>query len=667
MHPNVLRIEGVSSPASLAQFITYENAHGKTADGPLAAALKDDLTRSITLGFKMIVALSSGMNHLSVQGISMSALGVENFDVFLDVNDRFLIGINPRMSTEVDASNEDPEDNATTSWNVFNALCQKVLRSANRVLHNEDIERDPVIIDSAPRPSMPQKSAPYAVSSQFFYSPRSQDHSEHEPSFPPRREYVWRSVDRGQQSLATVASRIARDLDMKLSLEVNKLAWTDGRSAHRCPGYVREEITLTITTNDSAIISHDAPSPLEICSVCHEVVGVHEQFRCICGEANPGLRPTVKCQKCQIWSHSDCVRNSKEFICEFCICDSDIFLGGASYPPLRFDTAQLEPPTGRTEHGPPQQIEFVSRASHTQHDRTSIATPDPSRSTLPIPAWTNSASYPLPPPPIIPPPLYKKSASPMIPDTPTYSYSNITSPASSISPPTPTGPVDLTARIHEWKGHYEVPDGTLLPMISRRRPNNVGNGSYDMSNLTGAFAFEADPQSSNFSRPASTPFEQSHYSPSNSAGTNMLWETSTSNANPWSEFAHYPSAHRGLEPTYENHSASERLSVHFGIPSSAERDGWANHFSGPTPSYPSPTTSNWDNHYYNTHQASTPGGPERRSFSDGTRRAYPISRQPIPLVRRTARVEPHSAVEGKFDLLPFGPVKLCIIKPHKIT
>ncbi|KAJ7818185.1 hypothetical protein B0H14DRAFT_3089563 [Mycena olivaceomarginata] len=75
---------------------------------------------------------------------------------------------------------------------------------------------------------------------------------------------------------------------------------------------------------------------------------------------------------------------------------------------------------------------------------------------------TPTKPYPAPPPPIVPPPLYKNSASPMTPDTPTHSYSNTTSPASSISPPTPTGPVDLTARIHEPKSNYEMSPGLSL-------------------------------------------------------------------------------------------------------------------------------------------------------------------------------------------------------------
>ncbi|KAF8178612.1 hypothetical protein K438DRAFT_1844095, partial [Mycena galopus ATCC 62051] len=96
--------------------------------------------------------------------------------------------------------------------------------------------------------------------------------------------------------------------------------------------------------------------------------------------------------------------------------------------------------------------------------------PEPNSTTSPIPSFgqqrqaTPTKPYPAPPPPIVPPPpLYKKSSSsPMTPDTPTHSHSNSTSPASSISPPTPTGPVDLTAAIHDPKSHYETSPGLSL-------------------------------------------------------------------------------------------------------------------------------------------------------------------------------------------------------------
>ncbi|KAJ6597693.1 hypothetical protein DFH09DRAFT_83731 [Mycena vulgaris] len=313
MHPNVLRIEGVSSPASLNHFIAYENAHWRTAEGPLAAALKDDLTRSVNLGFKMVAGLSSGMNHLSVQGVSLASLGVENFDVFLDLNDRFLISVNPPTSSVAHVTEDLTHvDNTTISWDVFNALCQKVLRSANRVLHNEDIERKPVV-DLGARPHEVSTLAANSAS-ESLSSPRI---TEDEPPVRPRREYVWRTIDRGQQSLANVASRISHDLDMEL-YSLSKLTWSHMRSAHRCAGYVREEITLATTMGDSAVVSHDAPCPLEVCCICHEVVGVHEVFRCICDDPRPGSRTTVKCQACKFWSHSACVGNPKEFTCQLC-------------------------------------------------------------------------------------------------------------------------------------------------------------------------------------------------------------------------------------------------------------------------------------------------------------------------------------------------------------
>ncbi|KAF8217723.1 hypothetical protein K438DRAFT_8478 [Mycena galopus ATCC 62051] len=124
-------------------------------------------------------------------------------------------------------------------------------------------------------------------------------------------------MDRGQQSLATVARNIAFELDIDPSLR--RMTWTDGRSPHRCEGYVREEITLATTTLDSAVVAHDVPGLSERCSVCHEIVGLNETFRCVCGDSGPGSRHTIKCQVCKCWSHSDCIGNSKrDFTCRLC-------------------------------------------------------------------------------------------------------------------------------------------------------------------------------------------------------------------------------------------------------------------------------------------------------------------------------------------------------------
>ncbi|KAJ6560097.1 hypothetical protein B0H19DRAFT_109104 [Mycena capillaripes] len=131
MHPNILRIEGISSPTSLMHFIAYENVHWKEAEGPLAAALKNDLIRSITLGFKLIAGLSAGMNHLCVQGVSVGSMGVTNFDIFLDLDDRFVIGVNSGHSLKVEDTAISQESQEDKSWNVLNALCHNVCQVAN--------------------------------------------------------------------------------------------------------------------------------------------------------------------------------------------------------------------------------------------------------------------------------------------------------------------------------------------------------------------------------------------------------------------------------------------------------------------------------------------------------------------------------------------------------
>ena len=61
------------------------------------------------------------------------------------------------------------------------------------------------------------------------------------------------------------------------------------RTAHRCPGYNRIEITLTADITRSAIVSHSSPIPHEICLVCKEVYKGTDNFNCICGNSGEYL------------------------------------------------------------------------------------------------------------------------------------------------------------------------------------------------------------------------------------------------------------------------------------------------------------------------------------------------------------------------------------------
>ncbi|KAJ7784157.1 hypothetical protein B0H16DRAFT_1782965 [Mycena metata] len=314
IHPNVPRIQGVSSPTSVTHFIAYEDVCGRNAKGPLADALQNR-TRSIRLGLKMVADLSAGLGYLSTQSTSLGGMKVENFDVFLDVRDRFLLIINPNSLDEAHANSQSSQDERT--WALFNGLCDRVLLSANRVLHTEEIDRDPAVL---PPTSAPHKSDSSSFCIGLSSLQNKQEDAGAEPigSADPRREYVWRAMDRGNRSLATVTDHLTTYLDIALA-RFQRLTQTDGQRVHRCRGYVREEITLAPTVVDSAVVARDTPRPLEICSICHEIVGLDEEFRCICGDSGPGSRYTVKCAVCKFWSHGDCAGSVElDFICPLC-------------------------------------------------------------------------------------------------------------------------------------------------------------------------------------------------------------------------------------------------------------------------------------------------------------------------------------------------------------
>ncbi|KAJ7830922.1 hypothetical protein B0H14DRAFT_3464471 [Mycena olivaceomarginata] len=309
MHPNVLRIKAFPPPHSLSRFIVYENGNCTNAEILLAAALKNDLARSVTLGFTMVAEVSVGGDQSSPHARRMAEVhGSGGISTFWSIQRTgFLILINAPQKQEVEtAAPQEPEDNALI---VFNALLDKTLMSANRILHKEEIKKRSCNSGRQATEFPPGNSAATSVSS-------TQNIQGDELVVPTRREYVWLAMD-GRQALAEVSEGLTVDLKFHLS-RLSRSTRTDGLSAHRCPGYVREEITLATTIWESAIVAHDTPSPQEICSVCREVVDIREVFRCICGDITPGSRHTIKCLECRVWSHSDCVGSPGEFTCGLC-------------------------------------------------------------------------------------------------------------------------------------------------------------------------------------------------------------------------------------------------------------------------------------------------------------------------------------------------------------
>ena len=100
-----------------------------------------------------------------------------------------------------------------------------------------------------------------------------------------RRELVWRTEKNDTVSLEEIAHQFQSfQLTSSKELGFNRRRGRyTTKTAHRCPGYNRIEITLTPHIARSAIVSHLTPIPHEICPVCKEIVKDTEIFACICG------------------------------------------------------------------------------------------------------------------------------------------------------------------------------------------------------------------------------------------------------------------------------------------------------------------------------------------------------------------------------------------------
>ena len=157
-----------------------------------------------------------------------------------------------------------------------------------------------------------------------------------------RRELVWKSQNYEPVSLEDIARQFQefmRTPFTEFTLNRRRGRYTT-KTAHRCPGYNRIEITLTTDLDRSAIVSHLTPTPHEICPVCKEIVKDAEIFACICGGDGKSAykhhlshflltyltdiesTPTIRCSTCLEWHHRPCVNafegEDRTFVCHRC-------------------------------------------------------------------------------------------------------------------------------------------------------------------------------------------------------------------------------------------------------------------------------------------------------------------------------------------------------------
>ena len=94
----------------------------------------------------------------------------------------------------------------------------------------------------------------------------------------PRREVQWKldksAINRSlecivrcfEDRLDCVSASSADSPLRRITVSPHK--WV----SHRCPGYLREEITLTADVSSSVVVAHQYPSQSEICTICGQLV-----------------------------------------------------------------------------------------------------------------------------------------------------------------------------------------------------------------------------------------------------------------------------------------------------------------------------------------------------------------------------------------------------------
>ena len=111
-------------------------------------------------------------------------------------------------------------------------------------------------------------------------SNRSSSMENPKPTRKPRREVWWLDLGATNHSLKSIGRCFEDRLNWSLLSSSNSLlphirsSKDDNlrRNLHQCPGYLREEITLTYDLSKSVIVSHAFPGPSERCSICHQLV-----------------------------------------------------------------------------------------------------------------------------------------------------------------------------------------------------------------------------------------------------------------------------------------------------------------------------------------------------------------------------------------------------------
>ncbi|KAJ7279704.1 hypothetical protein C8J57DRAFT_1304014, partial [Mycena rebaudengoi] len=319
MHPSFLRIMGCAPDLSPEPFVIYHGEVEGSADRMLAAVLREELSKCLIFGVTMVHGISLGLSYLSSKQYPVGYAEPKDFDLLIDANGNLKLCLKAGKVPPPDAEEDVPIDESRDALELLDGLCRMAFKDANRILYCDEVDRT---VDTSSYPD----SHPATGPGTSFGPQPSADYST-SIGTAGRRELVWKSSDKAS-NLREVSQQVENflfGLRTAQSRRIVRRYLSKGMSTshHRCVGYSREEIILSLQAQ-STVISHSTPSPQEICTVCGQIVEDGGSFECSCRNPDDGQKPTKHCRACNLWHHVHCTcpcpsaSDQEKYPCSLC-------------------------------------------------------------------------------------------------------------------------------------------------------------------------------------------------------------------------------------------------------------------------------------------------------------------------------------------------------------
>ncbi|KAK0493404.1 hypothetical protein EDD18DRAFT_1464901 [Armillaria luteobubalina] len=319
-NPHIPRLIAISSVDDPVHFSVYDFYAAVSLENFILSSVRQGLRETFECGVKLVYGISTGLDHLSEQGVSLADINADEVHIFWDTNGRAIVTMDSDLLNKPRVISPFTGDTVSRSLAVLDSVLSRIFRRITHFLYEDNLDRSGGNEDNS---IYLQAFQTEATDTQMETEADEMRNTTRQPStsgglqsttpaVKPRRELVWKASVGHMTSVQEVAQQYQRlvDLHSQSSLLHRYRNLSTPQTYHRCKGYSREEVTLTHTAFDSKIVVHATPSVHEVCLVCGERIAEDlpsiPRFKCHCKKLDDGVSPNIQCTECFTWQHEHC-------------------------------------------------------------------------------------------------------------------------------------------------------------------------------------------------------------------------------------------------------------------------------------------------------------------------------------------------------------------------